>query len=84
MDNSPRYTETVNNVVFHELDHVRRLDFLQGNATLKTGGIHVLYSLDAGIRDAVLAPQLFSARLASLLRQNAPVALLFGVSSRDT
>ena len=42
----------------------------------------MLYSLDAGIRDAVLAPQLFSARLASLLRQNASVALLFGVSEQ--
>ena len=29
MDNSPRYTETVNNVMFHELDHVRRFDLLQ-------------------------------------------------------
>ena len=42
----------------------------------------MLYSLDAGFRDAVLAPQLFSARLASLLRQDAPVALLLGVSGQ--
>ena len=40
------------------------------------------YSLDAGFRDAVLAPQLFSARLASLLRQDAPVALLIGASEQ--
>ena len=40
-------------------------------ATSKTGGIHVMYSLDAGFRDAVLAPQLFSARLASLLTRRA-------------
>ena len=42
----------------------------------------MLYSLDAGFRDAVLAPQMCNARLAFLLRRDAIVALLPGASGQ--
>ena len=49
---------------------------------LRSGGILALYSWDAGFRDAALASWLQDARLASLLRRDATVALLLGASGQ--
>ena len=57
-------------------------------AMSRAGGILAVYSQDAGFRDAVLASWLQDARLTSLLRRDATLALLVVASGqrrlRDT
>ena len=50
--------------------------------TSRAEGILALYSLDARLRDAVLASRFQDARLASLLRRDATVALLLDASGQ--